>query len=143
MAIKEVLSMLCENCKNNCCGPSFKGCLKTSDDMNQKLLRILLSREETDKITNAGFKKFLCFVDDKAYVKMNSDGSCMAFKNGKCEMYDVRPLACKLYPYYFDASYGILKDDACKSDEFKLNDYHKEEAFKLIQKRIKDLQDID
>ena len=45
----------------------------------------------------------------KKYYKMalEQDGTCKAFKDGRCTIHDFSPTLCKAFPFYFDMFSGL------------------------------------
>ncbi len=74
------------------------GCHKCCEETEMQL-----SKADVKRIEKLGFK-----VDDFSEVKdgvrvlRNVDGKCFFLKEGKCSIYDSRPLGCKLYPVVWD-----------------------------------------
>lgn len=135
----------CSNCKANCCSNVFKGlseALISSNHRNGDFVLIRLSKEEEEEIIRNGFKQYINYTEDGVYLKLNEDNSCTAFKDGKCLIYNVRPVVCRLYPYYFDSFCGICIDKNCKGN-FKLDDDAKRGAYKLLEKRLKDFKSFN
>ena len=48
-------------------------------------------------------------TDDMMYIKKKPDGSCIYLKDGKCSIYDNRPIACREYDCSND--YRIMHSD--------------------------------
>lgn len=84
----------CTNCKKrfNCC--------ETFDKMNPPTLTLkeieLIENEYSDFYENLG---------DNLYRLKVEDNTCIFFRNGKCVIYDIRPLDCRLFPF------DIIKDN--------------------------------
>lgn len=131
-------SNLCEHCPNNCCGNKFIGLANALKNNNKnEFYSIQLSPEEVQRIK----EKYnnLDLIDHNLngdYLKLNKDHSCKAFVNGKCQIYDVRPDVCKLYPFYFDPFCGICIDKNCPYFD-KVDENDKKEIYELLKKRIK------
>lgn len=131
----------CDGCKRNCCGNKFEGLEKAFKHENPDIFdQILLSQEEVDRITDFGGEKYIEYKNGLPYITLNNDCSCRAFKDGKCEIYEVRPDVCKLYPFYFDPFAGILVDKNCKGyvqeDFNNASADEKEKIFNLVKNRI-------
>lgn len=136
----------CDGCNRNCCGNKFAGLEKAFKHTNPDIFdQIFLSDAEVKRIVKAGGEKYIEYIDGHACITLNEDCSCKAFKNGKCEIYAVRPDVCKLYPFYFDPFAGVLVDKNCKG--FEQEDFDnadiktKKEIFKLIKNRVKYFED--
>lgn len=137
----------CQNCKNNCCGNKFIGLKSAFKHTNSDIFcQILLSQEEVNKIVEFGGEKYIESKGNKSYISLNEDNSCKAFKNGKCDIYDVRPYVCQLYPFYFDPFCGIVIDKNC--EKYQLLDFNeytyktKQKILNLLKKRIKFFEEL-
>lgn len=120
-------------CPNHCCSEKFVGldkCLEYSVVSGKPLL----DEDEYNKIYNHSGDKFIEMIDGKPYLKVHEDNRCAAFEDGKCLIYDVRPDACKLYPFYFDQSCGLCKDKNCPGN-FTQDDVTPDH-YRLLKKRI-------
>jgi len=102
-----------ENCNNNCCGP-FSGItteLSSFDNrpFNEIVLTeddyLLLDRNGMSHLIETGFSDKM----QKKYYKMaiEEDGTCKAFKKGRCSIHLINPTLCKAFPFYFDMFSGL------------------------------------
>ncbi len=110
----------CTNCKKNI------NCCQSFDKINPPTL----CEYEVNEIGN----KYTDFVDeicDDLYSIKIVNNTCIFYKNNKCEIYNIRPLDCKLYPFDIlrkeNKFYLILYRLNCNN----INDY------------INDMKDID
>ena len=121
-----------ENCKHSCCGP-FEGISKeicnidtrpfdeivlTDDDY-----RVMCERGREDLIER-GFSE----VMQKPYYKMalEADGTCKAWKGGRCTIHDFSPTLCQAFPFYFDMFSGLcaIECEGFSDDNWtELSDY--------------------
>lgn len=123
------------NCPNHCCSEKFIGLDESLEYRDTTASGTpLLDEEEYQRIYNVSGDQFIDIIDGKPYLKVFENNRCAAFKNGKCLIYDVRPDACKIYPFYFDQACGLCKDKHCPGN-FALDDVT-EEHYELLKKRI-------
>lgn len=119
-------------CECSCCGPfsGVSGELGSID--NRPFDEIVLTPEDVK-----GFKKHGCEhlieegyspVMGKKYYKiaLEEDGTCKAFKDGRCTIHEFSPTLCKAFPFYFDMFAGLCAiecDGVCEGVEADLADY--------------------
>ncbi len=62
---------------------------------------VKVSKEEINKIKNKGYKDFLEIdpIKGKDYVLKRVNGICVFLTDNKCEIYNIRPKICRLYPF--------------------------------------------
>ncbi|MEM3516244.1 MAG: YkgJ family cysteine cluster protein [Candidatus Bathyarchaeia archaeon] len=108
--------------KNNC----FKCCIKTE---------MLLSLTDIEKIKALGFKESSFLINKNGWLKLkNKHGKCIFLKNGKCSIYEFRPLGCRLYPLIYDENKGPVIDDLCPFNKsFKYSKMDVEIIIKFIE----------
>ena len=84
----------CSNCKSddNCCN-NFKKNIDNVMIYEKEYFDIIKKLNITDP--HIYFSK----IDEKIYNIKENNGSCVFYKNGKCEIYNYRPNDCKLYPF--------------------------------------------
>ena len=117
---KEGTFKKCTNCseKRNCC------------ELFNELNAPTLSKEELNNIKEK-YVDFYEEIDENTYSIKTINNVCFFYQNGKCQIYDKRPLDCRLYPFDIiekeNKYYLILYKLKCNSQ----NDY------------INDLEDID
>lgn len=123
------------NCPNHCCSEKFIGLDESLEYRDTTASGTpLLDEEEYKRIYDYSGDQFIDIIDGKPYLKVFENNRCAAFENGKCLIYDVRPDACKIYPFYFDQACGLCKDKHCPGN-FTLDDVT-EEHYELLKKRI-------
>jgi len=114
---------------------TFKKCTNCSEKINccesfNKLNSPTLSIDEVNNIKE-NYTDFFDKIDDNTYVIKTINNKCFFYKNNRCQIYDKRPLDCRLYPFDIiekeNKYYLILYKLKCNSK----NDY------------INDLKDID
>lgn len=102
-----------DKCKHSCCGP-FEGISKEICNIDSRPFdEIVLTKEDYETICEKGFKHLTeegySDVMKKPYYKMalESNGTCKAFKDGKCSIHDFSPSLCQAFPFYFDMFSGL------------------------------------
>lgn len=104
--MKEGTFSSCSNCKCviNCC------------QMFDKINAPTLNAEEIG-IIRKNFLNFYDVHDTNLFTLKIKNTDCIFFKNGKCCIYDIRPLDCRLYPFDIikqnDKYYLILYKLSC------------------------------
>ena len=124
-----------KDCPNHCCSEKFIGleaCLEYKTPTSSGCP--LLDEDEYQRIYNFSGDKYIKKINDKPYLNVLDNNRCSAFKDGKCMIYEVRPDACKIYPFYFDQACGLCKDKNCPGN-FTTEDITSEH-YELIKKRI-------
>lgn len=121
-------------CPNHCCSEKFAGLSAVLEQDALSSGMPLLDNDEYERIYNFSGDKYIEKINGKPYLKVYPDNRCAAFKDGKCVIYEVRPDACKLYPFYFDYSCGLCKDKNCPGN-FTLDDVTGEH-YELFKKRL-------
>ncbi len=108
--------------KNKC----YKCCIKTE---------MLLSINDVEKIKSLGFKEDYFLIKRNGWLKLkNKHGKCIFLKNGKCIIYNFRPLGCRLYPLIYDESKGLTIDKLCPfNKEFKASKTDRKVLIKFIR----------
>ena len=102
-----------ECCEHSCCGP-FAGIASTIESIdNRPFEEIVLTNEDylelykhgRSDLIEEGYSK----ETGKKYYKMalEPDGTCKAFKDGKCSIHGFNPTLCKAFPFYFDMFSGL------------------------------------
>jgi Fe-S-cluster containining protein len=80
------MKLNCEICTENCCGKNV--------DVNAPiLLPHEISKFDVDDLDT---KNGVIYR-----IKRNVDGNCKFLVNGRCGIYDRRPMECRIYPYIF------------------------------------------
>ncbi len=122
-----------EHCQHSCCGP-FEGISKELYSVDHRPFdEIVLTDEDYHVICEKGFEDLTeegySEVAQKPYHKMalEKDGTCKAWKGGKCVIHDFSPTLCQAFPFYFDMFAGLcaidcegFSDDSwCDLDNYK------------------------
>lgn len=84
-------------CYTNCASCTLtQKCCSHFNEMNAPVL----NREEQLEIQNyIGYKQFCKKIKDNIFHMSVDDSDCVFYKNGKCTIYQYRPVDCKLFPY--------------------------------------------
>ena len=102
-----------EHCQHCCCGP-FAGITKELCNIDKRPFdEIVLTDEDYKNIYDNGYDDIIeeGYSEEmqKKYYKMalEADGTCKAWKNGRCSIHDFNPTLCKAFPFYFDMFSGL------------------------------------
>ena len=114
-------------CEKNCC-LAFNG---ISDrikpfDSEIRFSDIILFEQDYNNIINHGYQEFIDkSINGLSRIKTSSDGVCSAFVDGKCRIYECRPLVCKAYPFYIDMFAGLctIKDCCVAPSDYDVDKY--------------------
>lgn len=105
------------NCQHTCCGP-FAGISNELTSIDGRPFdEIVLTEEDRKDLIEHGYSHFVeegvSAVNGKKYYKMalSEDGTCKAFKDGKCSIHENSPTLCKAFPFYFDMFAGLCAID--------------------------------
>lgn len=102
-----------EHCQHSCCGPfdgishelcsidhrPFDEIVLTDEDYR------ILCEHDCASLVEEGYSA----VAQKSYYKMalEKDGTCKAWKDGRCSIHDFSPTLCQAFPFYFDMFAGL------------------------------------
>jgi len=130
----------------------FKGCGDCAKCCEGKFFLAPLILEDFDKVKDY-FEIRAIKLDEIIPVMLLTDGenSCKYLNNGKCEIYEFRPPACKIYPFspYFDKLFIDLECDAIGNkgerlpsnyEEFKNSPFFEERFNDFVKKREKTIE---
>ena len=106
------VSFSCTMC-GICCG-----------DTNKKKRHILMLSEEVNQISEKIGKNSLNFANGNKNqppylyeMKKNEKGTCIFLRENKCDIYSIRPLICRFYPFELidlpDRKYEFLFTNEC------------------------------
>ena len=104
-------------CQHSCCGPFAGISAELTNIDGRPFDEIVLTQEDFDNLVKNGYaqliEKDVSKVNGRTYYKMAlaEDGTCKAFKDGKCSIYKVSPTLCKAFPFYFDMFSGLCAID--------------------------------
>ena len=76
---------------------------------------MILTESDVKRLESLGYdrKEFSEFRDGFLRIK-NIDGKCYFLKDGKCSIYEHRPLGCRAYPVIYDLDKGeCVLDEYC------------------------------
>ena len=106
-----------ENCKHSCCGP-FEGISGELCNIDSRPFdEIVLTEEDYRKFCEEGCTHLVeegySQVMGKSYYKMalEADGTCKAWKDGRCSIHGFSPTLCQAFPFYFDMFSGLCAID--------------------------------
>jgi len=76
---------------------------------------MILTPSDIARLEALGFKReYFTVRDGRLYRLRNVDGRCVFFRNGRCVVYEYRPIGCSMYPIVIDAESGkVTVDEAC------------------------------
>lgn len=99
---------------------------------------MLLTKEDIARIVTKGFKKQeFCFSSretDGFWQLKNVNGHCFFLKEGKCSIYEFRPMGCRTYPLVFDITDNdVIIDDECREPEWFANQQYDEEQLQTVK----------
>ena len=102
-----------ELCAHSCCGP-FSGISEGIESIdNRPFEEIVLTEEDYAALYQHGradlIEKGFSQGTQKPYYKiaLHPDGTCKAFKNGRCSIHAFSPTLCRAFPFYFDMFSGL------------------------------------
>ena len=96
------------DCPKSCCGP-FGGVQNGLDSVNgTDFGEITLTPEDSNKLISAGLVHLIEMTNNDNYkMKLQKDGACIAFIDGKCSIHAVKPSICRAFPFYVDMFVGL------------------------------------
>lgn len=102
-----------DKCQHSCCGP-FAGITNELCSIdNRPFDEIVLTDEDYRIICEKGLLELVedgySEIAQKAYHKMalEVDGTCKAWKDGRCSIHEFSPTLCQAFPFYFDMFAGL------------------------------------
>ena len=75
-----------------------------------------LSSEDIERLERMGYRLEEFSVTDNGAARLrNVDGYCIFYNRAdkKCQIYEKRPMGCRLYPVVYLASEGAIVDELC------------------------------
>ncbi len=75
-----------------------------------------LSSEDIERLEKNGYcLEEFAVIDDAVIRIKNVDGYCIFYSRAdkKCQIYEERPIGCRLYPVVYLANEGALIDELC------------------------------
>ncbi len=102
-----------------------------------------LSEEDILRLIGLGFKREeICVIDKDGLARLrNVEGNCIFLSKDEktCNVYEHRPLGCKIYPVNCDQDGNIFVDEFCKA----MGTVSKEELHRKGTTLRRHLQTID
>jgi len=124
-------------------------CSKCCGDTTNRVRRILLLPVEARQISEVlkiPLSQFCQKTNRETYtfkMKKNCEKKCLFLKNGKCQIYTIRPLICRFYPFWLehhkDGSFSFNASDECLGigSGKIVNESFFKELFKLAVDKMK------
>ena len=106
-----------EHCRHTCCGPFAGISAELTNIDNRPFDEIILTEEDVALFRENGredlIEEGVSPVNGKKYYKiaLEADGTCKAFEDGRCSIYQFSPTLCKAFPFYFDMFSGLCAID--------------------------------
>lgn len=101
---------------------------------------MILTEEDIRRLESLGYSRgeFSEFRDGFIRLK-NVNGRCFFLRDGKCSIYEYRPLGCRAYPVIFDLSLGrCILDELCPA-KHTVNRRELEERCGLVKRVLRDI----
>ena len=76
---------------------------------------MILTPSDIARLEALGFRReYFAVSDGRFYRLKNVDGHCVFFRDGRCIVYEYRPIGCSMYPIVIDLESGeVVVDTAC------------------------------
>jgi len=105
---------LAERCPEPCCGP-FGGVQSGIAAVDGRPFHeIVLTEEDSRRLIAAGHSHLIDMRQGQSdSMKLQEDGTCTAFKNGRCSIHASKPTVCRAFPFYVDMFVGLCCVTAC------------------------------
>ena len=103
-----------EKCANSCCGPKFSDKnVRGIWDVPHELIPLLFE-EMSEIVSRFGPGPIMRHADGMFYIRLKKDGSCPFWRDGICNIQDMKPAICRAYPLMdLDSSIGVVMDSRC------------------------------
>ena len=101
---------------------------------------MILTESDVRRLESLGYRRedFSEFRDGFVRLK-NIDGRCYFLRDGKCEVYEHRPMGCRAYPVVFDLKRGeCVIDDYCPAG-WTVSDEEFDEKCGLVVSALREL----
>ena len=112
------MAMTCSSFGVSCGGQPGVRCSNCGICCKETMME--LSSEDIERLERKGYhlKEFSVKNDGVTQLR-NVNGYCYFYNraNGKCKIYEVRPVGCYLYPVVYLANEGAIVDDLCPMDQ--------------------------
>lgn len=104
------------DCPNHCCGAYSGGASALHSLGSIGFSEIILLSEDVAHLKAAGYEHLIRENSEgMSTIHTAPDGTCAALKDGRCDIYDVRPAICRAYPLYLDMFVGACTLNECKA----------------------------
>lgn len=114
---KNMINYTClqNECKKSCCGP-FGGVQREIVPIeDRQFSEIALTDKDAINIINHGFSNFVEKTKFGYYrMAILTDGTCQAWKNGRCSINSFKPTLCRAFPFYVDMFAGLCIITSCE-----------------------------
>lgn len=103
-----------EKCPTPCCGP-FGGVKQGIESVDGRgFAEIVLTGMDVNLMVENGASDLMEQGDcGKVRMRLEEDGTCVAFKNGRCSIHEFKPTVCRAFPFYIDMFVGLCGVTAC------------------------------
>jgi|SRR6185369_2961208 len=103
-----------EDCPSSCCGP-FGGVHSGIDSVEGRpFSEIVLTPDDANRINSEGYSHLIELTDSGHYrMRLLEDGTCAAFKDGRCSIHKIKPTLCRAFPFYVDMFVGLCAVTEC------------------------------
>jgi Fe-S-cluster containining protein len=105
---------LAESCPEPCCGP-FAGVQNGIAAVDGRPFHeIVLTEKDSRRLIAAGQSHMIDMRQGQNdCMRLLEDGTCTAFKNGRCSIHACKPTVCVAFPFYVDMFVGLCCVTAC------------------------------
>jgi len=97
---------------------------------------MLLSKRDIASIEKKGYTQsfFVDLAKDGYITLKNNQGHCVFYNLEKqqCNIYDERPIGCRVYPVIFDEEKGIVADTICSAHKTVTDQEKRHKGQKVI-----------
>ena len=107
--------------------------------------KMLLTNSDIQRIENLGYNKNEFCLNpnetDGFWQLKNIEGRCYFLsKNGKCTIYEHRPIGCKVYPLVFELSEeDVIIDEDCREPNWFASQVYEDQQINLVKKTAETL----
>jgi hypothetical protein len=99
---------------------------------------MLLSTADVERLERAGYnRQTFARYDEHGFVRLkNRQGFCVFYdlEKWRCQVYEHRPVGCRIYPVIYSEQEGIVPDDLCPRQATV--------SKKELQRKSRDLMDL-
>lgn len=102
-----------EECPHSCCGP-FGGVQRGIESIEGRgFSEIILTPADYSRLASAGKLHLAEKAGTHYRMRLTEDGTCSAFKDGRCSIHQVKPTVCRAFPFYVDMFVGLCAVTTC------------------------------